>query len=86
LQPDLLKERTEEIRWPIPLGEKWRLAALEIQWVLQRRKGRCRPKNSGWENVYYPRSKAGLILHLDRLGLRTAMPVAILDLLPDWHP
>jgi hypothetical protein len=79
---DILLERS----WPIELGGRWRLIDEDIQWVLQRRKGRPRRKNPGWESIYYLRGKAGLLLHLDRLGLTSFCPLSVLDHLPEWHP
>jgi hypothetical protein len=43
------------------LNETWRVVDDPLQWILQRRKGNPRSKNSGWENRSFCRTRDALL-------------------------
>src|SRR5262249_19234027 len=45
----------------IQLNGAWRVVDHALQWILQRRAGNPRNKNSGWENRSYCTSRAALL-------------------------
>ena len=43
------------------LNETWRVVDNPLQWILQRKKGSPRQKNSGWQSRSYCRTREGLL-------------------------
>lgn len=88
-------------RFVAQLNERWRVVDDPLQWVLQRRKGNPREKNSGWEGRSFPRTRKGLLRCIreyccssDQGHLRSIREYNGVDqvalqqvrALSDWHP
>jgi hypothetical protein len=68
------------------LNENWRVVDDSLQWILQRRKGRPRAKNSGWQNRAYFSTWEGLVRRIRACcGEIDADAFAELRGLPDNH-
>jgi len=83
------------------LNERWRVVDDPLQWILQRKKGNPRKKNSGWSNRSCCSTKDALLRCVreyccspDKGQLRSIqeysgmdkVAVRQLQALPDWHP
>jgi hypothetical protein len=69
------------------LNAKWRVVDDPLQWILQRRKGNPRKKNSGWQDRSFCTTREGLLrcvrencCEVDDKGLTK------LQVLPEFHP
>ena len=68
------------------LNENWRVVDDPLQWILQRRKGRPRAKNSGWRNRSFCTTREGLLGCIrEYSGEIDADAIAELQGLPDNH-
>ena len=82
------------------LNERWRVVDDPLQWILQRRKGNPRSKNSGWSCRSFLRTREGLLCRIreyccppDQGELRSIREYQGVDesaleqvrALPDWH-
>jgi hypothetical protein len=69
------------------LNESWRVVDDPLQWILQRKKGNPRKKNSGWRGRSFCRTRGALLGCVARhCGEIDANALAKLKSLPDWHP
>ena len=69
------------------LNDRWRVVDDGIQWVLQKRKGRPTPKNTGWRARSYATSRASLLDCVERrCGPVDSAALRILQALPNDHP
>jgi hypothetical protein len=69
------------------LNERWRVIDDPLQWILQRRKGNPRKKNSGWRGRSFCRTRDALLRCVDGYcGEIDDNSLAKLKSLPDWHP
>jgi hypothetical protein len=69
------------------LNENWRLVDDPLQWILQRRKGNPRKKNSGWRERSFCRTRAGLLRCVrESCGEVDDNALAQLHALPEIHP
>jgi hypothetical protein len=83
------------------LNESWRVIDDPLQWILQRRKGNPRKKNSGWRSRSFCRTREGLLCCIreyccspDQGQSRCIREYHGVDdaalqqvcALPDWHP
>ena len=68
------------------LNTNWRVVDDPLQWILQRRKGNPRKKNSGWQGRSFCRTREAL-LRCVRQACEVVDPNALAKLhaLPDWH-
>jgi hypothetical protein len=68
------------------LNERWRVVDDPLQWILQRRKGSPRKKNSGWQGRSFCRTREAL-LRCVREYCGEVDPAALnkIKALPDWH-
>jgi hypothetical protein len=68
------------------LNERWRVIDDPLQWILQRRKGNPRAKNSGWEGKSFCRTREGLLQCVrEKCGDVDPDAEAALRDLPEWH-
>ena len=68
------------------LNETWRVVDDPLQWILQRRKGNPRKKNSGWRNRSFCRTREGLLRCVrEYCGEVDHDALARLEALPDYH-
>ena len=75
------------IRFPIPINAAWRVIDDPLQWILQRRKGNLRGKNTGWDSRSYCRTRNGLMLCIrERCGEGEPGALEALSMLPERHP
>jgi hypothetical protein len=69
------------------LNERWRAVDDPLQWILQRKKGNHRNKNSGWQGRSFCRTRDALLRCVaGHCGEIDANSLAKLKSLPDWHP
>jgi hypothetical protein len=69
------------------LNERWRVVDDPLQWILQRKKGNPRKKNSGWRDRSFCRTQGALLRCVaGYCGEIDANSLAKLKSLPDWHP
>ena len=70
----------------VQLNERWKVVDDPLQWILQRRKGSPRKKNSGWQGRSFCRTREAL-LRCVREYCGEVDPAALdkLHELPDWH-
>jgi hypothetical protein len=69
------------------LNERWRVVDDPLQWILQRKKGNPRKKNSGWRDRSFCRTRDALLRCVDGYcGEIDDNSLAKLRSLPDWHP
>jgi hypothetical protein len=68
------------------LNKNWRVVDDPLQWVLQRRKGNPRKKNSGWRDRSFCRTREGLSRCVrDYCGEIDAAAFAKINTLPDHY-
>jgi hypothetical protein len=103
------EDRRKPIKRPAPptnrlvaqLNERWRVVADPLQWILQRKKGNPRKKNSGWRGRSFCKMRDALLRCVreyccspDEGALRSIREHRGVDdaalqricALPDWHP
>ena len=86
------RDRTERPAHPsnqliAQLNATWRVVDDPLQWILQRKKGRPRKKNSGWQDRSFCRTREGLLRCVREWCSEVDADVlAKLRALPDWHP
>jgi hypothetical protein len=69
------------------LNESWRVVDDPLQWILQRRKGNPRKKNSGWRDRSFCRTRDALLRCVrEYCGEVDPSALATLKALSDWHP
>jgi hypothetical protein len=69
-----------------PLNERWRVVDDPLQWILQRKKGNPRKKNSGWRDRSFCRTRDALLRCVrEHCGEIDDNSLAKLKSLPDWH-
>jgi hypothetical protein len=69
------------------LNERWRVVDDPLQWILQRKKGNPRKKNSGWRDRSFCRTRDALLRCVgEYCGEVDDNSLAKLKSLPDWHP
>ena len=69
------------------LNERWRVVDDPLQWILQRKKGNPRKKNSGWMSRSFCRTRGALLRCVDGYcGESSTTPLAKLKSLPDGTP
>jgi hypothetical protein len=69
------------------LNEKWRVVDDPLQWILQRKKGNPRKKNSGRQGRSFCRTRDALLgCVAGHRGEIDANSLAKLKSLPGWHP
>jgi hypothetical protein len=69
------------------LNERWRVVDDPLQWILQRKKGNPRKKNSGWQGRSFCRTRDALLgCVAGHCGEVDDNSLAKLKSLPDWHP
>jgi hypothetical protein len=68
------------------LNRNWRVMDDPLQWILQRRKGNPRKKNSGWRDRSFCQTREGLLRCVrEYCGDVDAGALAQLEALPDYH-
>ena len=68
------------------LNGSWRVVDDPLQWILQRRKGKPRKKNSGWRDRCFCRTRGGLLRSVRELcGEVDDEALAHLHALPEFH-
>ena len=68
------------------LNVTWRVVDDALQWILQRRKGNPRKKNSGWQDRSFCRTREGLLRSVRELcGEVDPKAMAPLNALPEFH-
>jgi hypothetical protein len=68
------------------LNERWRVVDDPLQWILQRKKGNPRKKNSGWRDRSFCRTRDALLRCVrEHCGEIDDNSLAKLKSLPDWH-
>jgi hypothetical protein len=69
------------------LNETWRVIDDPLQWILQRKKGNPRKKNSGWRDRSFCRTRDALLRCVrEYCGEVDPSALATLKALSDWHP
>src|SRR5262249_35189869 len=69
------------------LNLNWRVVDDPLQWILQRRKGNRRSKNTGWQIRSFCRTLDALLRCIrEHCGDIDVEALAKLKSLPDWHP
>jgi hypothetical protein len=87
LAPDLRSSPAHPSKGGIAhLNPKWRVIEDPLQWILQRKKGNPREKNSGWQSRSFCRTREGLLRCVrEYCGEVDADGLAQLEALPDYH-
>jgi hypothetical protein len=68
------------------LNKNWRVVDDPLQWILQRRKGNPRKKNSGWQDRSFCTTREGLLCCIrEYCGEVNQNALADLQALPDYH-
>jgi hypothetical protein len=68
------------------LNKRWRVVDDPLQWILQRRQGNPRKKNSGWRDRSFCRTRDALLRCVrEHCGETDGNSLAKLKSLPDWH-
>jgi hypothetical protein len=68
------------------LNENWRVVDDPLQWILQRRHGNPRKKNSGWDDRSFCTTREGLLRHIrERCGQVDQAALAAISALPADH-
>ena len=81
-QPSLPRQRTPQAQ----LNKNWRVVDDPLQWILQRRKGNSRNKNSGWQDRSFCTTREGLLRCIrEYCGEVNQNALADLQALPDYH-
>jgi hypothetical protein len=69
------------------LNTSWRVKDDPLQWILQRKKGNPRKKNSGWRGRSFCRTREALLRCIrDYCGEVDVLALAKVQALPEWHP
>ena len=69
------------------LNATWRVVDDPLQWILQRKKGNPRNKNSGWRGRSFCRTREALLGCICKYCGEVAIEAfAKVKALPDWHP
>jgi len=69
------------------LNKNWRVVDDPLQWILQRRKGNPRKKNSGWQDRSFCRTRGGLLRCVrENCDEVDQDAVTRLQKLPEFHP
>ena len=69
------------------LNKNWRIVDDPLQWILQRRKGNPRKKNSGWQDRSFCTTREGLVRCIrESCGEVDADTLSQLRALPQFHP
>jgi hypothetical protein len=69
------------------LTKNWRVVDDPLQWILQRRKGNPRKKNSGWQDRSFCTTREGLLRCLrENCGEVDEATLTQLQTLPEFHP
>jgi hypothetical protein len=69
------------------LNENWRVVDDPLQWILQRRKGKPRTRNSGWRDRSFCRKRYALLGCISQYcGKIDAGALSTLEALPGCHP
>jgi hypothetical protein len=69
------------------LNKNWRIVDDPLQWILQRRKGNPRKKNSGWQDRSFCTTRAGLLVCIrENCGEVDDDALTQLQVLPEFHP
>jgi hypothetical protein len=85
-QPGAKRPAHPSIRLVSQLDEAWRVVDDPLQWILQRRKGNPRSKNSGWDGRSFCRTRDALLRCIrEYCGVVDAKALANVQSLPDWH-
>jgi hypothetical protein len=75
------------ILFPLQLNGHWRVVDDPLQWILQRRSGRPRSKNSGCRGRFFFRTREGLLACVrEYCGPVEDWGLASLKALPECHP
>jgi hypothetical protein len=87
LAPDLRSTPAHPLKRVIAqLSPNWRVTDDPLQWIVQRRKGNLRKKNSGWRNRAFCRTREGLLRCVrEYCGQVDNGALAQLQALPDCH-
>jgi hypothetical protein len=73
-------------RLTIQLNTNWRVIDDPLQWILQRRKGNPRKKNSGWQDRSFCTTREGLLRCVRELcGVVSKEALDELKALPEFH-
>jgi hypothetical protein len=73
-------------RLVVQLNERWRVIDDPLQWILQRKKGNSRTKNTGWSCRFFCLSRDGLLQSVrEYCGEIDPDARAKLRALPDFH-
>ena len=68
------------------LNATWRVIDDPLQWILQRKRGNRRNKNSGWKGRSYCRTRAALLRCIrEYCGEVAVEALAKVQALPEWH-
>jgi hypothetical protein len=68
------------------LNVHWRIIDDPDQWILQRRRGNARSKNSGWRGRSFCRTREALLRCVrEHCGEVASDALAVLQSLPSWH-
>ena len=67
------------------LNEHWRVVDDSLQWILQRKKGNPRKKNSGWADNSFCRTREGLLRCALGCGEVEVSALTKIRSLPDYH-
>ncbi len=62
-----------------------RIVEDSLQWIVQRRKGNARDKNSGWASVRFHRERAALLLYVQTHFPDATAVTAAIQALPERH-
>jgi hypothetical protein len=69
------------------LNRNWRVVDDPLQWILQRRKGNPRKRNSGWQDRSFCTTREGLLRCVrETCGEVDDKALAHLRALPEFHP
>jgi hypothetical protein len=69
------------------LNASWRVVDDPLQWILQRRKGSARSKNSGWQGRSFCRTREALLRCIREYCAEIDDgALAKLEAVPVWHP
>lgn len=68
------------------LNESWRIVDDPLQWILQRKKGRVRKRNTGWQSCKFLTTREGLLRRIrEKCGDVDPAALATISALPDDH-
>jgi hypothetical protein len=73
-------------RLTLQLNENWRIVDDPLQWILQRRKGNPRKRNSGWQDRSFCTTREGLLRCVrENCGEVDDDALTKLQVLPEFH-